>query len=111
MLFQQKNSRSYSNRINTFKTTNATPGARQRAIVTRVPHSRPLPEFIRKLDILCKHPTHPLPCLTKFSGWGTTYGGNRYASYVCQLCGTEQGWGLDHKTGEPLRLFSKPPKR
>lgn len=76
-------------------------GTRRRVIVIDEPK---LPDFVRKLQQMCKHPSH-LPCWMHFAGDGTTAKGHAFARYRCPICGAEQGWGIDYRSGKPLRLF------
>lgn len=86
------------------KPKTATPvpfGVRRRVIVIDEPT---LPDFVRRLREFCNDPSH-LPCWVRYVNDGVTTKGYPFARYRCPICGTEQGWGVNRKTGQPLRLF------
>ena len=85
------------------------PGIRRRVIV--IEEARVLPDHLRRLDLLCKHPAHPLPCKLRYVNDGATRNGHPFARYRCPLCGAEQGWGTHYQTGQALRLFMTDPRR
>lgn len=70
----------------------------------RYPHQPRVPD---RLDLLCKHPAHPLPCRMRFIGAATSPKGQWYATYACPLCNSRQGWVFDRYTHRPFRLWAK----
>jgi len=61
-----------------------------------------------RLDLLCKHAAHPLPCRMRFIGAATSPKGQWYATYACPLCNTREGWVYDRYSKRPYRLWVKP---
>jgi hypothetical protein len=100
MLFKKQNGHS---RRNTRKV--------QRRRITVIEEPRSLPEFMCRLDVLCKDRSHALPCRMKFIGKATSDKGNQVVMYACPLCNSRQGWCLGHQTNKPRVLFSKPAPR
>ena len=63
------------------------------------------PAIYKNISAICGR--HGMPIPLNWAGWGKTPTGYPTARYMCPLCGHEEGYGRDHQTGQPRRLYAK----
>jgi hypothetical protein len=69
---------------------------------------RHLPQFMRRLQVLCHSALHPLPVMMRFIAESTSDHGSPMAVYACpfQGCRCRQGWVQHRSTDKPRRLWA-----